>query len=128
MLTIVTHEFEIHTTPLEKIIFDVQQKDILSVSFDNIEGKRITIIFGDIKGISISHEEILDYSSIELDGDFPRTLLEVKPLEWQASYISVPIAEIDKRVRVGDTKYRHFILPFTDYFLEVLCSRYEIVI
>ena len=125
-IRIVTHEFEINTTPLEKIIFDSNSGEELTVELDDINKKRIVLSFEPILGLSITDDDFLYYASIEYEGAFPRKLMEITPPEWYA-YSSVTKSQIIKRTKALSFQLRHFILPCGDKVIEILANRYQIL-
>jgi hypothetical protein len=127
-LIIASDRFEIHETPLEKIIFE--SANTLYIEFNDVDTARVKLRFRHVYGITITHIDILDYNMIEVGDDFPRRLLEVIPLQW-ASYVSEDISVIAKGYATfpkweHNIGLRHFILPFQDQIVEILCNNFVI--
>jgi len=124
-LHIVNTEFEIHVTPLERVVFDLHNLQGLLVEFDDVHERRIQLRFRAVAGLKMIDEDYLNYNAIKVEGKFPRRLLELAPPEWAGQYVTVAQENLQKRLTVvPSSPLRHFILPFQDYVVEVLASEF----
>lgn len=120
---VATYDFEIHTTPLETFSF-TEDGDFL-IAFDDVDEKRVRIKFtGGGAALRITLIDCFDLAMLEVNGQFPRRLLEVVNSPWIRElatnfHQSNPYDNLMARVH-------HFILPLGDNVVEAAAWEYEI--
>ena len=123
---IIDSNIVIHSTPLEKITFDVY----LIVTFDDVNANRITKKFINVVGFKVVDEDVWSYDYMcneafytDKNGNerYMRYIYELLDSEW--------IDELRKNSEEQDSEifeekiYHHYILMLGDKILEVIAEK-----
>jgi len=117
---IVSKLFEIHQTPLERLMYEGPN---LVVEFDDVEGHRIHLKFSPWQALKVTTIDCFDVTSILIEGKFTRHILECTDSAW--------ITELKAELHLHDhsavflDETHHYILPFQDNIVEIVAQDFE---
>ncbi len=124
MITILTKEFEIHCTPLEKVELD----NSIVIYLDDVNEIRYKLVFKVHQGLKVTTIDCASYVEYECNdciknGIYHRYILENTSSNW--------IKELRNNLTDNDAtfldKTRHFILPLQDRVIEIIAWDIEII-
>lgn len=117
---VIMQDFEIHTTPLEKILIDAYT---INISLDDINEKRYKIIvkpYQAIKVVSIDCVSSKDYYNefCYWDGRYHRHILQI---EDSPMISDLKVNMVNKNATFLNVA-KHFVLPLQDILIEFVAT------
>ncbi|TVX92192.1 hypothetical protein [Paenibacillus agilis] len=115
-MQIVFEEIELHVTPLEEVKINTTE---ISIEFDDSDEVRWRATICPYQGFRVTTIDCIETELFMINGKRPFHILEVKESEW-LNKLKLTLAEKDATADFLE-KAHHYVFPFQDIIIEVVC-------